>query len=139
MEHFHATLLTLGCLLSALGAKDNQPFGISGPKIRRLTCGPIVQVFTLNPRVSAPSELGVSCRVKVPFDKLTATSPATSTRGGRTGLGDPGGSWTTEVSGASAQGKWMVCHRRRNPETEVGRTLNGDEQTHTNGVPGRQS
>ncbi len=45
-------------------------------------------------------------------------------------LGDPGGSWTTEVSGASTQGKRMVCHRRGNPETEVGRTLNADEQTH---------
>jgi hypothetical protein len=31
--------------------------------------------------VGAPSELGVSCRVKVPFGRLTATS----TRGGRAG------------------------------------------------------
>ena len=52
-------------------------------------------------------------------------------------LGDPGGSWTKEVSGASAQEKRKMCHKRGNPETEVGRTLNGDERTHTNRVPGR--
>ena len=33
----------------------------------------------------------------------------------------------------------MVCHERGNPETEVGRTLNVDEQTHTNDGPGRLS
>ena len=54
-------------------------------------------------------------------------------------LGDPGGSWTWGVSGAFGQEKRMVCHERGNPETEVGRTLNVDEQTHMNDGSGRLS
>jgi len=54
-------------------------------------------------------------------------------------LGDPGGSWVLQVSGASAQEKRIVCHKRGNPETEVGRTLNADEQTRTSRRPGRLS
>jgi len=55
----------------------------------------------------------------------------------RTGLGDSGGSWGSKECGASAQGKRMVCHKRGNPETEVGQTLKVDGQTHTNDEPGR--
>jgi hypothetical protein len=54
-------------------------------------------------------------------------------------LGDPSGSWTPKMSGASTQEKRIVCHIRGNPETEVGRTLNVDEQTRVEGGPGRQS
>ena len=43
---------------------------------------------------------------------------------------------------AATQGKRMVCHKRGNPETEVGRTLNEDEQTDTTkgqvGYPARK-
>ena len=46
-------------------------------------------------------------------------------------LGDPGDSWTAEVSGALAQGIRMLSHEKGNPDTEVSRTLNVDEQTHT--------
>jgi len=53
-------------------------------------------------------------------------------------LGDPGGSWTPQVSGASMQGKRMVCHRRGNLETKVGRTLNV-EQPHWKDKAGRPS
>jgi len=61
-----------------------------------------------------------------PFDKLGP------------GLGEPDGSWTTEVSGAPTRGKRMVCHKRGNSETEVGRTLNADERTHTDDEPGKE-
>jgi hypothetical protein len=52
-------------------------------------------------------------------------------------LGDPDSSWTQCVSGASEQEKRMVCHERGNPDTEVGRTLNPDERTLTQGGTGR--
>jgi hypothetical protein len=67
---------------------------------------------------------------------LTGQKPTQRARRGECSE-DPGGSWTSKVSGATAQGKRMVCHKRGNPETEVGRTLNVDEQTHTNDEPGR--
>ena len=58
------------------------PSGLLGEGVQVVPHRRLIRVL-----LSAPSELGVSCRVKVPFDRLTATS----TRGGRTGLGDPGG------------------------------------------------
>ena len=54
-------------------------------------------------------------------------------------LGDPGSSWTLKESRASTQEIRILSHRRGNPETEVGRTLNEDERTQTEGGPGRQT
>jgi len=57
----------------------------------------------------------------------------------RTGLGDPGDTWTAEVSRASTQDIWITSHERGNPETEVGQTLNEDERVRKDRGSGRQT